>query len=174
VDEKVVSGEEIKLSNPVADRLWRVETTLRPEEGGPPKEVELVLGWAPHRLIFLVQGKPPYTLAFGSGSRVSAPFPVQTLMEKVQPRAEGGVLVASAHPGARGVLGGDEKLRPAPQPLPWKQWILWAVLVAGVVLMGWMAVALHRKLGHAQPAAHENTTSPKEPADRQTHSPKQD
>jgi hypothetical protein len=162
---EVISGEEIHLTDAVPDRLWKVDPILRPGEGEAPGELELIVGWVPHRLVFLTQGEPPYTLAFGSGSRKSSSFPVQTLMEKVSPQSRNGVLVASAQLGSRFVLGGDDKLQPPTPPLPYKQWILWGVLLTGVVLMGWMAVKLYRQLGPPQPAVQRDKAPAGESAD---------
>ena len=47
-------------------------------------------------------------------------------------------------------LGGAELLTPK-RELPWKKWILWAVLLLGVVLLGWMAARLAKQLGSSSP-----------------------
>jgi len=41
-------------------------------------------------------------------------------------------------------LGGEGALR---QRVDWKRWTLWASLVLGVVVLGWMAIRLGRLMG---------------------------
>nr|WP_250327076.1 DUF3999 family protein [Morganella morganii] len=46
-------------------------------------------------------------------------------------------------------LGGEAKLLPepeAPPPFAWKTWLLWGVLVAGVVILGLFAVRLLKEM----------------------------
>ena len=43
-------------------------------------------------------------------------------------------------------LGGDARLAPPPRPFPWLQAALWAVLLAGVLLLAWMVRGLLRQL----------------------------
>lgn len=160
---EVISGEEIRLPGAVSDRLWKVEPILKPNEGEVPREMELIVGWVPHRLIYLSQGEPPYTLAVGSGSRELSSFPVQSLMEKVSPQSGSSVLVAPVQLGSRFVLGGEDRLRPPKPPFPYKQWILWGVLVTGVGVMGWMAVRLYRQMVSSQSPIHSDDAAAGEP-----------
>lgn len=146
VEGKVYSEEEIRLQSATVDRYWRVEPKGGREATGASQTVELHVGWVPKRLVFLVQGMGPYTVAFGSSSRRVTPFPLESLLDRVSPEARNKLLVATAGMSGMHTLGGEAALRPVKGPLPWKQWILWSVLVAGVGLMGWMAFKLHRQL----------------------------
>jgi hypothetical protein len=49
-------------------------------------------------------------------------------------------------PAAPRALGGDAVLRPAPTPLPWRQIVLWGVLVLAALLLLAMARSLLRRL----------------------------
>jgi hypothetical protein len=147
IEGEVHSGEEIRLTSIVTDRLWKVEPKMAQEVSNLPPTVELHVGWVPKRLVFLAQGKGPYTLAFGSSSRLAPPFPLQSLLDRVTPEARNKLLVGSAHRGGMQSLGGEHALGPLQPPVSWKQWVLWSILVAGVALMGWMAFKLHRQLG---------------------------
>jgi hypothetical protein len=55
----------------------------------------------------------------------------------------------NAVPQAMQLLGGEQQLQPAPPPLPWKKWLLWSVLVAGVLAMLGMARGLYRQMNRA-------------------------
>ncbi|MHC1743166.1 MAG: DUF3999 domain-containing protein [Syntrophobacteraceae bacterium] len=146
IEGKVYSEEEIRLGNATTDRSWRVEPKMTQEPASLSQTIELHVGWVPKRLVFLVQGTGPYNLAFGSSSRRVAPFPLESLLDRVTPEARNKALLVTAAMSGMHTLGGEAALRPVKPPLPWKQWILWAVLVGGVGLMGWMAFKLHRQL----------------------------
>lgn len=161
VEGKVYSEEEIRLQSATVDRFWRVEPKVAQESSGASQTVELQVGWIPKRLVFLAQGTGPYTMAFGSTSRRVAPFPVESLLDRVSPEARKKLLVATAGLGGMHSLGGEAALRPVKGPLPWKQWVLWSVLIGGVGLMGWMAFKLHRQLsgeGKGDPAEQDRPT----------------
>jgi hypothetical protein len=147
IEGKVYSAEEIRLTTITHDRYWKVEAKMPEEALNGAGAVELHVGWVPRRLVFLAQGTGPYVLAFGSSSRQVPPFPLQSLMDRVPPEARSKLLVGSAAMSGMHALGGEQALRPVEPPLPWKRWILWTVLVAGVALMGWMAFKLKRQLG---------------------------
>ncbi len=155
VEGSIYSGEMIALPDVVKDRFWKLEVNLRPENVMAPQDVEIALGWVPDRLVFLAQGRPPYTLAFGSGSQKVRPFPLQSLLDQVSPRTGARTITASAQPGPKVTLGGESKLQPPPPPLPWRKWALWTCLLLGVALMGWMAVRLYRQMGAVQRARTE-------------------
>lgn len=119
---------------------------MAPEAYPSTSPVELHVGWAPQRLVFLAQGEGPYTLAFGSASRQTTPLPLESLLSRLGPEARNRQLIRVAAVGAVHTLGGEQALRPVEAPPPYKQWILWAVLLAGLAIMGWMALKLHRQL----------------------------
>jgi hypothetical protein len=126
------------------DRFWRLEI----EEGssGDPKSIPVVeLGWQPHELLFVVQGEAPFMLAYGSArlgeeelrNSTTRLLP-QILGEKSSMVLHDAVLLK------RVVLGGPDLLVPTPPPVPWKVWLLWGVLVAGVLIIARMALSLAR------------------------------
>jgi hypothetical protein len=133
------------------DRFWRL--TLRAAEATPGDETPILeLGWVPHTLTFVAQGEPPYTLAYGSARVDPPPQPVDRLLRTLD-QAEAGTLIQPARPGRPVILGGVEQLRPPPPPLPWKQWLLWGVLLLGVAVLSSMVWRLYRQLSAAPPSA---------------------
>ena len=46
--------------------------------------------------------------------------------------------------------GGTERLKPTPA-LPWKKWLLWALLIGAALLTGRMALKLYREMNAEQP-----------------------
>lgn len=114
-------------------REWRVRV-----DGGKALlgtgQPTLQIGWVPQQLVWLARGQPPFLLGYG---------------QRDLPTAAGGNLsVAGAQPG-------NATLGPArdgtPQPEPWlagdtmRRWVLWAVLLLAVAVLGGMAWRLARR-----------------------------
>ncbi len=143
--------DQTDMQNPVfssaltTDRYWRLE--ILSDTGGmgnnPPR---LELGWTPNDLVFLARGESPFTLAFGNAD-MRPPAPTDNLLlEPLQNKTKPASLIRPAHIKERIQLGGASRLNPMPPPIPWKQWLLWVILVAGVVFLGFMAWNLYRQM----------------------------
>lgn len=135
VDGQELVTPDIALS-PTPDRYWKL--SVNQKEGGlePSSPPSLNLGWRPHRLYFLTQGKAPFILAFGSATIASVAFNLKNLLPK---SGDPDTQIPNATLGERGSLGGESKLLP-PAPLPpYRKWALWAALVVGVIVLGVMA-----------------------------------
>ena len=141
-----LASDSVKIA-PTADPYWRFEPSTKegwPKAGTPTLE----LGWVPHDLTFVAQGEPPYTLAFGSAAIGPSTQPVDALLRLIDERQEPS-LIQLARVSQRTLLGGEGRLKPLPPPLPWKQWLLWTVLVLGVAFLAWMVRRLMTQLGEA-------------------------
>jgi hypothetical protein len=102
-------------------------------------------GWQPHQLQFVTRGAAPFQIAYGSGEIKPAEFQMQNILlpaDRDKPELE----IQTAQTGALLTLGGAARLSPAPLPLPWKKWLLWAVLGVAVVLLGGMAYRLIKQM----------------------------
>lgn len=120
---------------------WKVAVT----QGSPDTPIRLELGWRPDVLLFVAQGEPPYTLAVGRPGAATEGFPEERLLGNV---ALGGIAadagpVAEAAAGPRAPLPGIERQLPR-EPTDWRRLLLWAVLVAAVLFVLWMASRLQR------------------------------
>ena len=124
------------------DRYWRLEI----EEGssGDPESIPILeLGWQPHELLFVAQGEAPFMLAYGSARLGEEDL--KNKATRLLPQVLGGknsYLLKEAVPLQRKVLGGPDLLIPKPPPVPWKEWLLWCVLVVGVLIIAKMALSL--------------------------------
>lgn len=98
----------------------------------------------PDRFVFLAEGSLPYTLATGSARAMRPDYPVEAALASLRARLGADWRPPPAHIGAGHPSGGDAALQPAPAPPAWRRWLLWAVLVAGVVLVGAFALSLLR------------------------------
>jgi hypothetical protein len=124
---------------PTADRFWRLETEA---SGGAAPLLEL--GWLPGQFVFMAQGERPYSLAYGRAGLEPARSQVGQLLRAVEP-VSGGSLIEAAKAGAQTVLAGSSALVPKTE-LPWRVWLLWAGLIAGVLVVGAMALKLFREM----------------------------
>lgn len=128
------------LSGPTRDREWKLVGSAAATQ--PPR---LRLGWRPEALVFVAQGAPPYRLVAGSARAGRGDAPVAQSLEDIR-RARGpGWRPGEATPGAMQPLAGEQALQPAPAQRDWRSWLLWALLVAGALLVAAFAMSLLRK-----------------------------
>lgn len=144
---RIESGElPIAISN---DRYWRIEVEQAGGGlgAGTPR---LQLGWRPHRALFIARGTPPFTLAFGS-ARSEHLAQDRAVAGWLAAQQRGGAVVEmkTVQPQPLHTLGGESRLRPLPPPLPWKRWLLWGVLIIGVLAMLAMARSLYRQMNRS-------------------------
>ena len=134
-----------------AERYWMLKVD---QKGGGfgAGEVKLEIGWLPHELVFAARGAPPFTLAYGNDKSKPGALAVRAVLPQ---RPDGGALVARA---ARvGAISGSAEPPSLSEPLRYarhlaerrdlRKWLLWAALVAGVLLLAWMAFRLLRDVG---------------------------
>lgn len=124
-----------------AARYWTVRLAPGSSVGAPPA---LEVQWRPAQVVFVAQGAAPYTLAFGNEFEKPAALPVASLIPSYERLAE--LELPEARVGA---------VATGPEPAAWKRWAkqldarratLWAILLAGVALLGYMAWRLSRQM----------------------------
>ena len=143
IDGEALNGEPVPVET--SDRYWRVvvEQTWG-SNGGAPR---LRLGWRPHRLRFSAGGEPPYLLAVGSVRAGAVAVELQrgfrSLVEDLPESAFGKASLGDPLP-----LGGAaaRTLPEPPRELPWRTWVLWGVLAAGVLGVASMVRSLVREM----------------------------
>jgi hypothetical protein len=125
--------------SPNARRYWllRVDTT----GGGIGKgAIEMRAGWTVRDIVFAARGKGPFILAVGNAKAQPNAMPVQTLVpgwgSKTAPA------IGQATTGSVQTLAGLRAL----SRIDFKTLGLWASLLAGVALLGWMSWKLSRQM----------------------------
>ncbi|HWA12124.1 MAG TPA: DUF3999 domain-containing protein [Burkholderiales bacterium] len=138
-DGRELASTPLAVATP-GHRYWLARVGMK---GGGIGSGQLVLraGWTPRELIFTARGAGPFRLAYGNPAAEWSALPAETLVPGL--RTDQAPKIAMATTGAPQKLAGrpaglsrDEK----------KKWVLWAALLAGVGVLGWMAWRLSRQL----------------------------
>ena len=124
---------------PTRDRYWKLVAA----QAEPNQAPTLKLGNQPEALVFLSQGAAPYALAVGSATAVRQEAPVGVLIEDLRQRnGPAWQPTLARFEGGPELLAGEAALQ---APRDWKRWLLWALLVLGVLVVGWLALSVLRQ-----------------------------
>lgn len=136
-DERVTENQALELPRrPFA----QIQVAL---DGAADHKVRAQLQFTAWQIVFLGDGGGPYTFAWG---RDGAPPAAPNLDKLVhQPIAQLQADALTVALGAARLAGGEEKLR-SPSEKPWKTWLLWGLLLLGVIATGAMAWQLYREM----------------------------
>lgn len=119
---------------PLRQRYWRLIA-----DSPLPDAPQLQLGWRPEVLIFIATGQPPYRLLAGSATQRRQDAPVADLLAQMR-----GNYGAKWQP-AKAEISGEGELVDATAlqaPRDKRPLLLWAILIAAVLLIGGFAVSL--------------------------------
>ena len=119
------------------------------------------LGWTPQQGLFVARGNGPFVLAYGSNAVHGTTLTAASLIPGYRP--EQYPALASARFAEAPAQRSIEPTAPDSPRAPWRTYVLWSVLVAGVLLLGVMVWRLLGQLGEPQ-ASPRPTTSPEEPS----------
>jgi len=141
-DNHSVMSDPLAIDNTRTDQ-FKVVITRGPFDVA----MQLEVGWRPDTLLFLAQGRSPFTLATGNANDADEQFPQHRIygarsLVKLS-EDNGGVLAAAL--GPRYVLGGPARLV-AMRPFNWRTIVLWLGLLLGVAFVGFMASKTVREL----------------------------
>lgn len=124
------------------DHYWRLIPKNNADETAPT----LKLGYRPEVLVFLAQGKTPYSLLAGSARAQRAMSPLPQLVDALRAQRGQDWQPATATLGKGEPLAGAQTaLTPAPVQRDWKAWLLWALLVGGALIVAGFAFSLLKK-----------------------------
>lgn len=137
-DEPLRNGD-IAVRDTTRLREFRIESTTTVAE-----RPRLTLAYRPDSLVFLAEGKGPYLLAAGSAEARHADYPIDAALASLRATLGKDWQPPLATLGAAKASGGDAALHAPPPPLPWRRWLLWAILVGGAGLIATLALSLLR------------------------------
>jgi hypothetical protein len=135
-----VSLDNAPLSFPVRrDREWKLDAGT--ELAQPPV---LKFGYHPETWLLLTHGKAPHYIVAGSARARRSDFPLDALYGQVKARYGGDWEPPAATLGPVAKAGGAAALVDIP-PDRNKKWMLWAILLLGVVIVVGMVMKLMRE-----------------------------
>ena len=141
-----VRSDDIELHGAAVNRLRMVVDARSSGIGNGPPTVRI--GFVPHVLVFLARGEGPFVLAWGASGVGPASLPLSTLVPGYNGAAS--LNAAPASPRLAAIVRGRPAApagRAAPDvSSPSSKWVLWAVLVAGLLVLGGMARSLIQQL----------------------------
>jgi len=130
---------DIELTAARRLRDFRIESATTIAEA--PK---LVLAYRPDAFVFLAEGSGPFSLAAGSLGARRPDYPVEPALASLRATLGSDWQPPLAALGASKASAGDAALRAPPEPLPWRRWLLWGVLIAGAALIAALSLSLLR------------------------------
>ena len=142
------NGETRRSGAVTISPSYRQEWVVRPLNASATAQPELGLAWQPATLVFLAGGTPPYTLRFGRTDASPASQP----LAQVAPGFSANELnqleaaqVGELQTGNAGATG-DSAAAQAGLSARNRTFVLWGVLLLGVVVLGGMAWRLIRQM----------------------------
>lgn len=143
-DGHTLENEDIDVAG-MGHTRWRLE--VEQDGGGVGSgQPRMQMGWVPHRLLFVARGEMPFTLAFGSAIAEPPSSDITDLVARIESTPVDRGFIKLGQAGGLFELGGESRLQPPVPPLPWKKWLLWTVLVFGVLVLAWMGRSLYRQM----------------------------
>jgi uncharacterized protein DUF3999 len=135
----VLRNDDITISLARRAKAFRIESANAIAEAP-----DLMLGYRPDSVVFLAEGAGPYVLAAGSASARHADYPVDAALASLRASLGHDWQPPPAKVGQATASGGEAALKAAPAPVPWRRWLLWAILVGGAALIAALAISLLR------------------------------
>ncbi|MDQ8020696.1 MAG: DUF3999 family protein [Moraxellaceae bacterium] len=136
-DGSAQASPAVTLARPVDAKEIRLRP-LGPGWGANPPQ--LTVERDARILVFNARGRGPYLLAWGTRAATDTALPINTLVPTL---ADAGIdALPTAYLGEAVTLGGPERLTalaPAERSALQKKWLVWAVLIAGVLALGALA-----------------------------------
>jgi hypothetical protein len=146
----VVNPDIVVMTN--SARYWQLK--VEQKGGGLGKgDVRFQIGWLPHQIVFAARGGQPFVFAYGNEKAKPGALPLSAVLPQ-RPDGESAVVPSATV----GQFTGSAPLPPSPfaEPLRFlehvaqqrdvRKWALWGTLIAGVLLLVWMAMRLLRDL----------------------------
>jgi hypothetical protein len=138
-DGAEVTSPEVAVTGG-GERYWLLRIDQKGGGVGAGTPV-LRIGWIPQSLVFASRGAGPFQLAYGNGRAKTAAYPISSLIPGYKTDAEFKVKMATL--GEQVTLVGATRLR---APIDYRRWALWASLILGVLVLGWMVYRLSRQV----------------------------
>jgi hypothetical protein len=137
----------------ISERYWmlRVDQKGGGFGGG---EVRAEVGWLPHELVFAARGEAPFRVAYGAKTARQGALAINAVLPgykagdlKIASTARVGATSGDAPQAASLLRDPLQYFRALAASGDGKKWLLWGALLAGVLLLAWMAFRLLGEVG---------------------------
>lgn len=143
-----ISDEEVRPSRPFNMTRLRPASIWFSSSSALVAPPRVELDYPQYEVVFLGDGNGPYRLAWGSYAYQPVSGNLRELLEgNLRDTQQRGALVQL---GATEEAGGIDRLSPQ-TTLPWKKWLLWALLVLAAITTGRMAYRLYGEMNARSP-----------------------
>jgi hypothetical protein len=152
-------GESRDIVNPDIElpvspqRYWMLKVDQR-GGGFGAGEVRVEVGWLPHEVVFAARGDAPFSLAYGAKSAKQGALAIGAVLPgykdgdlKIARSAKVGQISGEPAPAVSLLRDPVQYVRSLASSGDGKKWLLWGALVAGVLLLAWMAFRLLGEVG---------------------------
>jgi Protein of unknown function (DUF3999) len=130
------------------ERYWLLKVDQR-GGGFGAGEVRVEAGWLPHEVVFAARGEAPFRFAYGGKSATAGALAIGAVLPgykegdlKLAMAARVGNVAGEAAPAPSLLRDPVQFVRGLATSGDGKKWLLWGALVAGVLLLAWMAFRL--------------------------------
>jgi hypothetical protein len=134
-------------------RYWMLKVDQR-GGGFGAGDVRVEVGWLPHEVVFAARGEAPFTFSYGGKSARQGALAIGAVLPgykegdlKIARAAKVGQVAGEAAPAASLLRDPVQYVRNLAASGDGKKWLLWGALVAGVLLLAWMAFRLLGEVG---------------------------
>ncbi|MGQ0801859.1 MAG: DUF3999 family protein [Pseudomarimonas sp.] len=124
----------------IRDRFWRLRS-----EPALAQAPALKLGYQQESFVLLAQGAGPYRLVAGSLRAARPDYPLQVVLSQLAAHHGHDWQPDEIVTGAGTSLAGEAALSLPPAPPPYRQWLLWTVLVGAAGLIMVLVIKLLRE-----------------------------
>jgi hypothetical protein len=144
--EGEIISPDIELNVESVDRLRLAVDASGGGIGSTPPTLQV--GFVPHMLVFLARGQGPYTLAWGSKTIIDGSMPAATLL----PNYSNDNLITASQATLQPIANMPEAMLPVTEKASDKtsKGVLWAVLVAGLLVLVAMVLTLLKQMRQAE------------------------
>lgn len=138
-----IDAAGLRPSEPVklARQAYRYIAFSSTEALSAAPSIELI--YPQYELLFLGDGKGPYTLAWGNFESGRPAGDLTAILQDGLQQAQQQAVAVTL--GAIEESGGQSRLAPRPA-LPWRKWLLWTLLIVAVIVTARMAMRLYREM----------------------------
>ena len=141
MQDTLIEQQDIPIRTTTA-RYWQLD--VKTDDGIGSGLPQLKFAWVPNEIYFLARGSGPYILAYGNSQVLAPEKPINALMQVLSNEQQQSMIQPAGY-GKTITYKGDAALVPLKE-IPWRQIILWLIMIAAVITIAVIAHRLYREM----------------------------